>query len=43
MAEDTDNDSKTEEPSAKKLDDAKKRGETAKSADIPQLASSALP
>lgn len=39
MAEDTDNDSKTEEPSAKKLDDAKKRGETAKSADIPQLAS----
>jgi len=39
VAEDTDNDSKTEEPSAKKLDDAKKRGETAKSADIPQLAS----
>jgi len=39
MAEDTDNDSKTEEPSAKKLSDAKAKGDVAKSADVPQLAS----
>lgn len=39
MAEDTDNDSKTEEPSAKKLSDARAKGDTAKSADIPQFAS----
>ena len=38
MAEDTENDSKTEEPSAKKLSDAKAKGDTAKSADVPQLA-----
>ncbi len=39
MAEDTDNDSKTEEPSAKKLSDAKAKGDVAKSQDVPQLAS----
>ncbi len=39
MAEDTDNDSKTEEPSAKKLSDAKAKGDTPKSQDVPQLAS----
>ena len=39
MAEDTDNDSKTEEPSAKKLSDARAKGDVAKSADVPQLAS----
>jgi flagellar biosynthetic protein FlhB len=39
VAEDTDNDSKTEEPSAKKLSDARAKGDVAKSADIPQLAS----
>jgi flagellar biosynthetic protein FlhB len=38
VAEDTENDSKTEEPSAKKLSDAKAKGDTAKSADVPQLA-----
>ena len=39
MAEDTDKDSKTEEPSAKKLSDARAKGDVAKSADVPQLAS----
>ena len=39
MAEDADNDSKTEEPSAKKLSDARAKGDVAKSADVPQLAS----
>ena len=39
MAEDTDNDAKTEEPSAKKLSDARAKGDVAKSADVPQLAS----
>jgi flagellar biosynthetic protein FlhB len=39
VAEDTDNDAKTEEPSAKKLSDARAKGDVAKSADIPQLAS----
>jgi len=39
MAEDSDPESKTEEPSAKKLSDARAKGDVVKSADIPQLAS----
>lgn len=39
MADDTDPESKTEEPSAKKLSDARAKGDVVKSADIPQLAS----
>ena len=39
MADDTDPESKTEEPSAKKLSDARAKGDVIKSADIPQLAS----
>ena len=39
MAEDSDPESKTEEPSAKKLSDARTKGDVVKSADIPQLAS----
>ena len=39
MAEDTDDASKTEEPTAKKLSDARAKGDVAKSADISQLAS----
>ncbi|KSB88577.1 flagellar biosynthetic protein FlhB [Caulobacter vibrioides] len=39
MADDTDQESKTEEPSAKKLADARKKGDVPKSADIAQLAS----
>ena len=37
MAEDADPDSKTEEPSAKKLEDAKKRGDVPKSQDLPAV------
>jgi len=39
MADDTDPESKTEEPSAKRLADARAKGDVVKSADIPQLAS----
>ena len=39
MADDQDPESKTEEPSAKKLSDARAKGDVVKSADIPQLAS----
>jgi len=39
MADDTDPESKTEEPSAKRLSDARAKGDVVKSADIPQLAS----
>lgn len=39
MAEDADDSSKTEEPTAKKLSDARKKGDVPKSADIAQLAS----
>lgn len=39
MADDTDPESKTEEPSAKKLSDARAKGDVVKSQDIPQLAS----
>lgn len=39
MAEDTDQESKTEEPSAKKLADARKKGDVPKSQDFSQLAS----
>ena len=39
MADDTDPESKTEEPSAKKLSDARAKGDVVKSADIAQLAS----
>jgi len=39
MADDSDPESKTEEPSAKKLSDARAKGDVVKSADIPQLAS----
>lgn len=39
MADDTDPESKTEDPSAKKLSDARAKGDVVKSADIPQLAS----
>lgn len=39
MADDTDPESKTEDPSAKKLSDARAKGDVVKSMDIPQLAS----
>ena len=39
MADDTDQESKTEEPSAKKLADARKKGDVPKSQDFSQLAS----
>lgn len=39
MADDTDPESKTEDPSAKKLSDARAKGDVVKSQDIPQLAS----
>ena len=39
MAEAPDKDSKTEDPTAKRLDDARKKGDVAKSMDVPQLAS----
>ena len=39
MADDSDPESKTEEPSAKKLSDARAKGDVVKSADIAQLAS----
>lgn len=39
MADDTDPESKTEEPSAKRLSDARAKGDVVKSPDIPQLAS----
>jgi len=39
VADDTDPESKTEEPSAKRLSDARAKGDVVKSADIPQLAS----
>jgi flagellar biosynthetic protein FlhB len=39
MAEETDSHSKTEEPTAKRLDDARKKGDVARSADLPSWAS----
>lgn len=39
MAEDTDPDSRTEDPTAKRLEDARRRGDVAKSPDLPQWAS----
>lgn len=39
MAEDTDKESKTEDPSARRLDEARKKGDVPKSMDLPQWAS----
>ena len=39
MAEDKDKDSKTEEPTQRKLDEARRKGEVVKSMDVPQWAS----
>jgi flagellar biosynthetic protein FlhB len=43
MAEDTDPDSKTEEPTSKRLEEAHRKGDVAKSADLPQWAALAAP
>ncbi len=39
MAEDTDPDSKTEDPTGKRLEDARRKGDVAKSPDVPQWSS----